>query len=342
MKHRAIQRWLWVHKWSSLVCTLFLLMACVTGLPLIFKDEIADLLDTDPPYAELPANTPAASLDALISRSRAMYPSEIITSIFIDDDEPKVLVSMAPSWERLKADRKSGHWIKFDSRTSDVLKQSNQTAAPRYTFLGVMLQMHRELFANLPGELFMGLMGLVFVVAIVSGIAVYGPFMRKLEFATIRTQRSERVKWLDLHNLLGIVTAVWTLVVGMTGVINELSTPLVGLWLLTDVKLEPFKGKPVPEAEDLASLQQAVDLARGTLPGMIVTRITFPRRGIRDALALCHQPEGSCGAKLAFDKLCSRRCARWFVPQRRSDAMVFARLGNLAPAAFRRLWRNAT
>ena len=33
---RALRRWSWVHTWSSLVCTLFLLMLCLTGLPLIF------------------------------------------------------------------------------------------------------------------------------------------------------------------------------------------------------------------------------------------------------------------------------------------------------------------
>ncbi len=33
-------------------------------------------------------------------------------------------------------------------------------------------------------------MGLLFVVAIVSGVAVYGPFMRKLSFGTVRRSGS--------------------------------------------------------------------------------------------------------------------------------------------------------
>ena len=36
-----------VHKWSSLVCTLFLFMLCLTGLPLIFHDEIDQALGVD-------------------------------------------------------------------------------------------------------------------------------------------------------------------------------------------------------------------------------------------------------------------------------------------------------
>src|SRR3546814_13794572 len=40
MKRGTVRAWYWVHKWTSLVCTLFLLMLCVTGLPLIFGEEI--------------------------------------------------------------------------------------------------------------------------------------------------------------------------------------------------------------------------------------------------------------------------------------------------------------
>lgn len=35
----SLQRWVWVHKWSSLVCTLFMLLLCLTGLPLVFYQD---------------------------------------------------------------------------------------------------------------------------------------------------------------------------------------------------------------------------------------------------------------------------------------------------------------
>ena len=37
-------------------------------------------------------------------------------------------------------------------------------------------------------------------------------------FGTLRTARSRRLKWLDYHNLLGIVALAWMTVVGATGV----------------------------------------------------------------------------------------------------------------------------
>lgn len=36
----STQTWSWIHKWSSLVSTAFLLLLCITGLPLIFHEEI--------------------------------------------------------------------------------------------------------------------------------------------------------------------------------------------------------------------------------------------------------------------------------------------------------------
>jgi uncharacterized iron-regulated membrane protein len=35
---RSLRFWTVIHTWTSLVSTLFLLMLCITGLPLIFHD----------------------------------------------------------------------------------------------------------------------------------------------------------------------------------------------------------------------------------------------------------------------------------------------------------------
>jgi uncharacterized iron-regulated membrane protein len=278
MTRAALRRWFWVHKWTSLVCTAFLLVVCITGLPLVVRDEISNWLDDGLPYASVPAGTPNVSLDRLADVSRQMYPGQIIISMFSDDDEPKIVVFMAPSWPSFKANRKSAHWIKFDAHTAQVLRQSKPFDQDGLTFLGLMLQLHRDMFAGLAGELFMGLMALLFVVAIVSGVAVYGPFMRKLDFGTVRSDRSARLKWLDLHNLFGVVMLAWTLVVGATGFINELSTPLFALWQQTDGKamLDPMRGKPVPEVAELSSPQAAFDTAKAALPAMTMTSLVFP------------------------------------------------------------------
>lgn len=260
------------------MCTLFLLVICITGLPLIFNGEIEGWLDDGLPYAVVPAGTQNASLDRIASVSRQLYPGQIIVAISLDDNEPKVTVFMAPSWHAFTANRKVAHWIRFDARTAKVLKHSKPLEEESQKFTGVMLRLHKDLFAGLPGELFLGLMAALFVVAIVSGVVIYGPFMRKLDFGTVRADRSPRLKWLDLHNMLGVVTLAWGLVVGGTGVINQLTTPLFAVWQQTDVMaiLKPLKGRAVPAETELSSPQAAYDKAKAALPGTTVTSIIFP------------------------------------------------------------------
>lgn len=278
MTRHAFRRWLWVHKWTSLVCTLFLIVICITGLPLVFRDEIGGWLDKGAPYASVPGGTPNVSLDTVADTARRIHPGETIGAIIVDDDEPRMMVGIVPSWADYIRDRSLIRWVKFDAHTGQVLEESSSFEGDGHKLLDFILDLHRDLFAGLAGELFIGLMALFFVVAIVSGAAVYGPFMRRIQFGTVRRDRSTRLRWLDIHNLTGVVLLLWMLVVGLTGVINELSTPLFGLWQMTDVRamLAPFRGKPVPAQSELSSPQAAYDLVKRTLPGMTVTSVTFP------------------------------------------------------------------
>lgn len=272
-----LRRWYQIHKWTSLVCTVFLLLLCLTGLPLVFHDEIDHWLEPHH-YVSLPAGTPNASLDRIVAKSHQMFPKEILASLFIDDDEPQVVVTMAPSFAAMEANFDTTHFIRFDARTAEVLETSKSATEQPKTFMDVMLQLHADLFMDLPGELFLGLMALLFVIAIVSGVVLYGPFMKKLPFGTVRAERSSRLKWLDMHNLLGIVVMAWTLVVGLTGLMNELSTPLFGLWQQTDVKtmLASYEGRTVPPQSELPSVQHALELAERAVPGMSITSVVFP------------------------------------------------------------------
>lgn len=278
-KATTIRKWFWWHRWTSLICTIFLLLLCLTGLPLIFGEEIDDMLDPDPPYEALPANTPRANIDPLVHYALDKNPGMTPTFVFVDDDEPQVIVNMATSWkESMKPYSDSTRYVKFDARTGKVIKASKPDGKEKMSFIRIMLELHRGMFAGLPGELFLGLMGLLFVIAIISGFVLYSPFMRKLDFGTIRARRSVRLKWLDLHNLLGIVTGVWLLVVGFTGFFNELSKPLFGIWQLTDVNkmLLPYRNKPAIPVAELSSPQAAYDSISKALPDMTVTSIVFP------------------------------------------------------------------
>ena len=314
MSMGSIRLWHGIHKWTSLICTIFLLIICLTGLPLVFSDEIDHWLHPHD-YVSLPADTPTISMDRVDRSARELFPNEIVTSSFVDDDEPQVFVWMAPSWATLKADPKSAHFIRFDSRTGQVLEKSKPATERNRTFMEWMFSLHTDLFLKLPGELFLGFMGLLFVIATVSGVVLYAPFVKKLRFGTVRADRSTRLKWLDLHNLLGIVTLAWVFVVGVTGVINELSTPLFGLWKQTEAQrvMAPWRGQPPVSNTGLTSVQAAFDLARRAAPGVTFSNVTYPG-----------SPYGSPYHYLLWGKGDTNLTSRLFTP-----VLVDARSGEL-------------
>ncbi|MGC4078077.1 MAG: PepSY domain-containing protein [Rubrivivax sp.] len=271
MKARSLRVWSAVHTWTSLVSTLFMLLLCLTGLPLIFHHEIEHLSGDEVELPVLAAPPAARPLDEAMAAARALYPQRVVQYAAPDEEEPLIWHFTLTPTPAPTDDYKS---VAVDLRTAQVLRDAKTGEG----FMYWMQRLHIDLFAGLPGMLFLGFMGLLMVVAIVSGVVLYAPFMRRLDFGTVRRERSPRLKWLDLHNLLGIVTLVWATVVGFTGVINTWADPLVKYWQYSQLSalLAPYAGRPlVPEA-DRAPVQKALDAALAHTPGQQVSFLAFP------------------------------------------------------------------
>lgn len=162
-------------------------VSCLTGLPLSFDDEIdrgaGKAVALAPPTA-VPVN-----LDTLVAAAAAQRPRDVVQVVMGKAADPDAATDS----------------VKFDARTGAVLRAEPDLETG---FMSLMLRLHASLPAGLPGTLVLGGMGLLFLAALVSGAVVYGPFMRTPPFGTVRRDRVARFRWLDLHNLLGIVTLV--------------------------------------------------------------------------------------------------------------------------------------
>ncbi|MET0312466.1 MAG: PepSY domain-containing protein [Burkholderiaceae bacterium] len=271
MTARSIKTWSWLHKWCSLVCTVFMLLLCITGLPLIFHHEIGHLLGTEVEAPKMAEGTPKMSLDAVLKTAHARYPERVIQFASQDEEDDNVwFVTLTPTPDPTE-DFKS---VAVDARTAQVIKE------PKFDegFMYVMFKLHVDLFAGLAGKLFLGFMGLLLLVAIVSGVVLYAPFMRKLDFGDVRRDRSPRVKWLDLHNLLGVVTLVWAFVVGGTGMINTWADLLVKYWQYDQLSslLAQYKGQAITPAPERGSVQKSMDAAFAAAPDTKLSFIAFP------------------------------------------------------------------
>jgi uncharacterized iron-regulated membrane protein len=274
MKAATLRVWSWLHKWSSLVSTVFLLLLCITGLPLIFHEEIEHAFEP-PPQATgevVGASQPggAPSLDDLVAHALWQARGEHVNFVLIEREDELVQVGTSPSRQPTPGE---GHTRWYGLHTGAVL-QPPPTSGDG--FMGVMLRLHTDMYMGLWGTLFLGFMGLVMAVAVVSGVVLYAPFMRKIPFGTVRHTHAPRTRWLDLHNLLGIGTVVWLTVVGLTGTINTLEVPLGHLWRNNDLAAMRQRHAGDPPAQALAPLHQVLAAAREAAPQTQVDSIIFP------------------------------------------------------------------
>jgi len=266
----SVKVWSKIHTWTSMISMVFLLLLCVTGLPLIFNHELNHALYDEVEPAALPADTAPANLDRIVENGLARNPSHAVQFMFWDRDEPELIwlsigkaVDSNPDQNRL---------LKLDSRTGEFLEEVD--FRNRLTY--VIYRLHVDMYAGLPGKLFLGLMGLLFCVAIVSGVVLYWPSTRKLDFGAMRRDRPRLVRWLDLHNLLGVVTVVWALTVGFTGVINTWADLIFKLWQNDQLvaMTQAYKDRGMPAGP--TSVDQAVAAAREVMPGMKPSFVAFP------------------------------------------------------------------
>ena len=270
MKSQTVRRWSVVHTWSSLICTLFLLMLAITGLPLIFSHEIDHLLGDAPHYQEMPADTPRLNLEQLVMAAEAHRPGEVMQYFGWDEDDPNGVMAITAATAGTEPN--ASHTFALDARTGEAQEMRSANGG----FMMVMLRLHVDMYADLPGKLLLAFMGLLFVVAIVSGTVLYAPFMRKLEFGTVRARKSTRTRWLDLHNLIGVVTLTWALVVGVTGVISACADLLIASWRNDTLATMIAPYRDAPPLTQRAPADRLLEIAGSAAPDMEPDFIAFP------------------------------------------------------------------
>jgi len=240
----------------------------VTGLPLIFHHELDELMGYAPKPEAALVDRKMVTVDQIAEAALAHDPGKVLQYIAWEKDDPGMVIAYTNG--------------AVDGKPDDaVVRAFGAYSASPLGLVGtgpmlVLLKLHTDMFAGQPGKLFLGGMGLLFLIAIVSGVVLYWPFARRLDFGTIRQARSSRVTWLDWHNLLGVISIVWAAAVSGTGVINTWAEPMLDQWRTSELAsmTAPYAGTLPPS--HAASLDKIVGNARKAAPGMEVAFIAFP------------------------------------------------------------------
>lgn len=274
MNIKHINVWYAVHKWTSLICAIFLLLMCLTGLPLIFLEEINNLPSAyNHPVPEMSGHNYPGRSDQMVAAIQATYPNEKIHYVHFEDEKKSVLFGLIPSGG--EGDHGS-HTLIFNTGTDQVSEEIKPSARQGTGFLELVKGLHYNLLSGSAGEIILAVMGLLFLVTLLSGMVLYGPFSKIVPFGTIRNYGVPRHKWMDLHKFLGVVVLVWITVVSFTGALHTMRYPIYNLWSkpVIDKVLLSYQGNPLPEK--VFSLQKVVNMVQRKLPGSRVDMIIYP------------------------------------------------------------------
>lgn len=262
---------LWVHRWASLLVTVPFLVLCVTGIVLIFHEEIDRAMGVVPTNTQ---PTQARIADCMANAARD-FPNQRVLSVGLDPDEhPGVFLVVMGAPNETGFDHAQLRF--YDLGTGKLLGDTD----PSKTLTGKILELHAEWFLGPAGRLVGALLGLLVVASLFSGLIIYAPYMRKVVFGTLRRARGARLTQLDLHNFIGALVVGWVAVVSVTGFLLGFSTIAVGVWQATDLAAlrrdfaqapaVDFRAPPLPVAR---VFQQ---LAEGAKPGWGVRSVIFP------------------------------------------------------------------
>ncbi len=264
---QAIRRWTTIHRWTSLVCGLFLLVLCVTGLPLIFHDELDRAFGYSISAVEYGTNPPP-SIDEIVSGVLERHPSLHVQFILWDRDTPGVVAFALGQAIDSPPDRNLAVYV--DASNGRILSEGSLHRGP----VGVLLKLHSELFLGPMGPIVVGAVAVLFLVALISGVIVYAPLTRRISFGMLR-KAPRRIRWLDLHNLVGMVTLGWALVVGATGLINTWGDLAVQIWQARELSSMSHRAT-VSDLHSQISVHDAIAAAESVVPGMTPLFVAMP------------------------------------------------------------------
>jgi|GEM_PF-301126 len=276
--------WYKIHRWVSLICAIFFLLLCITGLPLLFKNEIHDWnllkknsVSTPTPYDVLWESAGKGKLAV-----ESNYPEKSIKSISSQAEMGELLFRVQnKNSHEIVASRLSmgGEQIAYNVKTGTLHGMNMEHV--KYPFISKFMHwmhiLHMRMGLGTGGMIFLAFMCFLSMVSIISGIFIYQPFMKNISFGTLR-RNNKRMLWMDWHKFTGIVAGVWATILCFSGLMIVVFSLSYGAYI-SDSKAEAEKNLPIiHQSSTSISIQQAITFINKSFPNQVILSIDLPEK----------------------------------------------------------------
>lgn len=193
-----------LHRVLGLTVGLWAALTALTGSVLVFSDEIDAALN--PHLMRVAPHEGARDLDAAVESVRARFASEGISSVVLPRAADAPLVARlgdGPDTE-----------VFVNPYTAEILGSRPYLGG----VMGFLWDLHVHLLAGEAGETVAGVLGLLLIAMVVTGLVLWWPRRGRVAAAfRLRRAGSAAAFHYDLHKLAGAVTAPLVLVLAVTG-----------------------------------------------------------------------------------------------------------------------------
>ena len=265
MSPTLTRRLLSIHRICGLIFSLNMLVFSITGILLIFHEEIDAALGVTPRFEQ---GAQTVTLARAIELARASKPDSNATYVFQDNEEypGSILVGMSPAGSRALADSKPT----FIDASSGAVRND---AYSDDSFSAVVFRLHAQLLLGPGGALLVGVIGLALLLSLGTGVVIYGPMMKRFVFGALRRKHHVRTLVADVHKLLGVAAFGWTLVVTLTGTFLSIGSQLIQLYAVTELAelAKPYANSPIVTSFDTLdeAIKQAEQASGGRKWGLV-------------------------------------------------------------------------
>lgn len=262
-----------LHTYVGIFVALHFVIFALSGLALLFKDEIQSTTGTVAHSATSVGvrthHDLAESYSVILSNIHAAFPTDRPLALFTDEKNlNEIQVRLGANGEtKLRGARRAIYELKSGLRITEPTKAGSG-------FFEWTLQIHRELFLGSTGKLYVGVLGLLYVFVLVTGFMIYGKFMKNREFGSVRVDRLPRL--IDLHKFVGAVTFGWSLIVGLSGALLAFNGLLIKIFQAQSLKHLAGAYQSFKEVSARAPFDQVILSALDALPDSVISYISFP------------------------------------------------------------------
>lgn len=274
---KSDKKLLWrIHHWSGLYAGILIGILSLTGALAVFIPEIDGLVLKHYYNARSSAHGDndlhfGKAVDSL----KRVFPA--YTSLSVQLPEAAGHVAEVDLVERPPEGKLRRYNFFIDTGTDRIVGQrDHQNSLANY-----LRQIHVRLYEGNWGRQLVGIGGLALVVLAVTGLMIYGNFMKKQSWAQIRKGGNLRILMADWHKLLGISALAFNLVIAVTGAWLGLQ-PWLMRWF--DIRTPNAFGAPVimePDADKALEIDwtQALAAVEKNFPELEPRHITPSANG---------------------------------------------------------------